>query len=108
MSSQNVRRHLREAHLRIRLPQGVDLTAVQPHNQLQWEMVTFNGQWHAGEVCFSWMNPSFNCSGQMEDVWHHVAERFTDVNVVNSAPWWGYGMDRHKYTEPNCILSTVI
>jgi hypothetical protein len=28
-------------------------------------MLTFDGHWHAGEVCSLQMNPGFNCTGQM-------------------------------------------
>ena len=59
---------LMEAHLRARRPrQGLDLTTVKRRNSLQWEMLTFNGHWHAGEVCSSQMNPGFNCTEQMAD-----------------------------------------
>ena len=40
------------------------------------KMLTFDGHWHTGEVCSSWINPSFNFTGQM----------FADVNVVNRVP----------------------
>ena len=29
------------------------------------KILTFYGHWHAGEVCSSQKNPSFNCTGQM-------------------------------------------
>jgi hypothetical protein len=35
-------------------------------------MLTFNGHWHAGEVCSSQMNPGFNCTGQMADAVYGV------------------------------------
>ena len=31
------------------------------------KMHTFDGPWHAGEVCSSLMNPGLNCTGQMAD-----------------------------------------
>jgi hypothetical protein len=30
-------------------------------------MLTIDGHWHAGEVCSSRMNPSFDFTGQMAD-----------------------------------------
>jgi hypothetical protein len=31
------------------------------------QMLTFDGHRHAGEVCSSWLNYGFNCTGQMAD-----------------------------------------
>uniref|UniRef100_A0AAZ3PQH7 Tc1-like transposase DDE domain-containing protein n=1 Tax=Oncorhynchus tshawytscha TaxID=74940 RepID=A0AAZ3PQH7_ONCTS len=44
-------------------------------------MLTFDCRWHAGEVCSSWMDPGFNCTGRWQ-----TCGRFTDVNVVNRVP----------------------
>ena len=53
-------------------------------------MLTFDGHWHAGEVCSSLINPSFNCTGQMADsVWRRVGEQFADVTNVNRVPLGG-------------------
>ena len=30
-----------------------------------WQMLTFDGHWHSGEVCSSQMKPGFNCTGQI-------------------------------------------
>ncbi len=40
------------------------------------------------------MNPGFHCTGQMADssVWHHVGERFADVNVVDRVAHGGGGV----------------
>ena len=54
ISAQTVRNRLSDAHLRARLPhQGLDLTAVQRHHQLQWANAH--------------MNVRFNCIRQMAD-----------------------------------------
>ncbi len=57
-------------------------------------MLIFNGVWHFGEVFSSWMNPGFHCTGQMTDsvLWHHVGERFADVNVVDRVAHGGGGV----------------
>ncbi len=36
---------------------------------LEWQMVTFDGIWHFGEVFSSRMNPGFHCIWQMADVY---------------------------------------
>jgi hypothetical protein len=36
------------------------------------QMLTFNNHWHTGEVCSSWMNPAFNCTGQMADSMYDI------------------------------------
>ena len=69
ISAQSVRNHLREAHMRTCRPhQGLDLIAVQRHNQLQW--VNAHLRWPLAcwrSVCNSRMNPSFNCTRQIAD-----------------------------------------
>ena len=64
-------------------------------------MLTFDGQWHAGEVCSSRRNPSYNCTRQMADSVYGVV-----WGSAQSAQWWrwGYGMDN----EHNSILSVVM
>ncbi len=62
ISAQTVRNRLREAHLHAH--RGLGLTAVRHRNQLEWQMLTFDGVWHFGEVFSSWMSPGFHCTGQ--------------------------------------------
>jgi hypothetical protein len=66
-------------------------------------MLTFDGHWHAREVCPSQVNHGFNCTGQMADNIYGMGEWFADVNV--NAPWWrlGYGIGRHKLWTTNTI-----
>jgi hypothetical protein len=56
-------------------------------------MLTFDGLWHAGEVCSSQMNHGFNCTEQMAESLYGVvwARSFTDVNVVKRVPHGGDG-----------------
>ncbi len=68
ISAQTVRNCLREAQLHARRPhRGLDLTAVRRRNRLEWQMLTFDGIWHFGEVFSSRMNPGFHCTGQIAD-----------------------------------------
>ena len=48
------------------------------------KMPTFDGHWHAGEVCYSWLNPYWADGRQR--VWSCLGEGFGDVNVVNRVP----------------------
>ena len=66
-------------------------------------MLTNDGHWHAGEVYSSQMNPRFNCTGQMTDVWRCGDQRCQ--HGEQSAPWWrwGYGIGRHKLQTTNTI-----
>ena len=45
------------------------------------QMLTFDGHWHAGEVCSSQMNPCFNCTGQM-------ANSITYMALCGRAVYW--------------------
>jgi hypothetical protein len=49
-----------------RTHQGLDMSTVRHRNRLG-KMLTFDGHWQAGEVCSSWINRGFNCTGQMAD-----------------------------------------
>ena len=98
ISAQSVRNLLREAHLRAcHHLQGLALTAVGVVTDFSWQMLTFDGHWHAGEVCSSWINPGFNCTlaDDRPRVWHRLSEQFAYVNVVNRMPnvavglWYG-------------------
>ncbi len=104
ISAQTVRNLLREAHLHACRPyRGLDLT-------LSGQMLTFDGVWHFGEVFSSRINPGFHCTWQMarQRVWHHVGERFAEVNAVDRVAhsdskvmyWQAYVMNN----EHRCIL----
>ena len=66
ISAQTVRNLLWEAHLCAQFGVVTDFGG---------QMLSYDGHWHAGEVCSSQMNPSFDCTGQMAD------------NVYTSAQW---------------------
>ena len=72
ISAQTVRNHLRWGKLICVL---VVLTRVLTWLQFcvvtdfSRQMLIFDGHWHTGEVCSSWMNPGFNCTEQYGVVW---------------------------------------
>jgi hypothetical protein len=66
---------LREPH---RPHQGLDLTAGQRRNRLQWANAHLL-------VCFSRMNPSFNCPGQIAFCGRAI---LWCQHCELSAPWW--------------------
>ncbi len=89
ISAQNVRNHLREAHLHARCAhQGLDLTAVHHRNRLEWTnahpwwfpVFTVPGRW---QTC-GWAVSQCQCCEQSAPWW-----------------WWGYGMGRHKLRTTN-------
>jgi hypothetical protein len=47
------------------------------------QMLTFDGHWHAGEVCFSQINPSFNCAREMPDPYGVVW-----ASSLLMSEWW--------------------
>ncbi len=84
-----------EAHLHARLPhRGLDLTAVRCHNRLEWANTHI--QWHLTlwrGVLFtdeSWFS-LYRADGRQR-VWHHVGDRFADVNVVDRVAHGGVGV----------------
>ena len=52
------------------------------------QMLTFDGHWHAGEVCSSSRSVFFQLyqADGRHRVCRHVGERFADVNVVIRVP----------------------
>ena len=98
ISAQTVKNRLKGAHLH----------ACHPHQGLTWlqfgvvtnfsgQMLTFDGHWHAGEVCSKRMNPGFNCTGQMADsgigvVWASgllMSTLWTECAVEAVGLWYG-------------------
>ncbi|XP_070992561.1 protein unc-119 homolog B-like isoform X1 [Oncorhynchus clarkii lewisi] len=51
-------------------------------NNFSGHMLTFDGHWHAGDVCFSRLNPGFNCIGQMAE-WGYDYLCKPEDNVYN-------------------------
>ena len=54
-------------------------------------MLTFDGHWHAVEVCSSWINPSFNCTGQTALSWgqwlcHSSATTTSGFSMIMHGP----------------------
>ncbi len=90
-----VRNRLREAHLHPRHPyRGLDLTAVRRRNRLEWEnthirwrLALWRGVLFTDESRFS----LYRADGRQR-VWHHVGERFADVNVVDRVAHGGGGV----------------
>ncbi len=95
ISAQTVRNHLREAHLHARHPhRGLDLTAVRRRNWLEWanahirwRLALWRGVLFTDESRFSLYR-----SDGWQRVWHHVGERFADVNVVDRVAHSGGGV----------------
>ncbi len=95
ISTQTVRNRLREAHLHARRPhQGLDLTAVRRRNRLEWANAHI--RWHLA----LWRGVHFTDESQFslyradgrQRVWHHVGERFANVNVVDRVAHGGGGV----------------
>ncbi len=86
ISAQTVRNCLREARLHACCPpRGLDLTAVRRRNWLKWARAHIRGRLalcrgvvFTDESLFS----LYRADGRQR-VWHHVGERFADVNVVD-------------------------
>ncbi len=86
ISAQTVRNRLREDHLHARCPhRGLDLIAVRHRNRLEWanahirwRLALWRGVLFTDESRFS----LYRADGR-QHVWHHVGERFADVNIVD-------------------------
>ncbi len=95
ISAQTVTNRLREAHLRSRHPhQGLDLTAVNRCNQLEWANAHLR-------VCLApWKSVLFKDESRFslyradgrQHVWRRVGEWFAFANVVNRVPHGGRGI----------------
>ncbi len=85
-SAQTVRNHFREAHLHARRPhRGLDLTAVRRRNRLEWANAQIRWRlalWR-GVLLMDESRFSLYWAEGRQRVWHHVGERFADVNVVD-------------------------
>ncbi len=110
ISAQTFRNRLREAHLHARHPhRGLDLTAVRRRNRLEcetdhirWRLALWRGILFTDESRFS----LYRADGRQR-VWHHVGERFADVNVVVRVAHGGGGVMvwAGVYQEfPNCSI----
>ncbi len=82
--------HLREAHLHAHRPhQGLDLTAVRlewANAHIRWRLKLWRSVFFMDESRFS----LYRADGR-QHVWHHVGERFADVNVVDRVSHGGSG-----------------
>ncbi len=93
ISAQTVRNCLRDLHAR-RPHQGLDLTAVRRRNLLEWAnthirlyLALWRGVLFTDESQFS----LYRADGRQR-VWHHVGERFANVNVVDRVAHGGGGV----------------
>ncbi len=107
ISAQTVRNRLREAHLHVRRPhQGLDLTAVCRRNRLEWANAHIRwclALWR-GVLSLDESRFSLHRADGRQRVWHHVGERFADVNVVDRVAHgggWGYDMGRRMLWTTN-------
>ncbi len=98
---------LREAHPHAHRPhRGLDLTAVRRRNRLEWanahirwRLALWRGVLFTDESRFA----LYRADGRQR-VWHHVGERFADVNIVDRVAHGvvgGYGMGRRMLWTTN-------